>query len=135
MSGKYDDIINLPHHVSTKHKQMSMYERAAQFAPYAALTGHKDMVIESARLTDREINLDEEEREILDRKLQNVIEKMNEKPKVIFTYFIPDTKKEGGKYVKVTGIIKKIDDFEKVVYLENNTKIPIIDIVEIEIEK
>ena len=128
---KYDDIINLPHHVSTKHKQMSMYERAAQFAPYAALTGHKDMVIETARITDRELDLDEEEREILDRKLQKVIEKINEKSKVTFTYFIPDTKKEGGKYEKVTGIIKKIDDFEKVIYLENNVKIPIKNIIDI----
>ena len=89
------------------------------------------MVIETARITDRELDLDEEEREILDRKLQKVIEKINEKSKVTFTYFIPDTKKEGGKYEKITGIIKKIDEFEKIIYLENNVKIPIKNIIDI----
>ena len=129
---KYSDIINLPHHVSTKHKHMSMYERAAQFAPYAALTGHKDMVLETARLTEREIKIDEEEKEILDIKLKNVLERINEKPSITFTYFIPDSRKDGGKYVKTKGIIKKVDDFEKIIYLENNIKIPIKDIIEIE---
>ena len=135
MNNKYEDIINLPHHVSTKHKQMSMYERAAQFAPYAALTGHKDSIEETARMTERELDIDEEEKEILDRKLQNILEKINFKLMVSFTYFVPDLKKEGGRYINIIGIIKKIDNFEKVIYLDNNnnTKIPIKDIIDIQI--
>lgn len=128
---KYEDIINLPHHVSTKHPQMSLYERSAQFAPYAALTGHGDAIKETGRLTTERIDLDEEEKEILDRKLQIIYNKFNSITDVTFTYFIPDMKKEGGKYVDVTGKIKKIDMYKKMIILEDNTEIPINEIVEI----
>ena len=132
---KYEDIINLPRHVSTKHPQMSLYERSAQFAPYAALTGHGDAIKETGRLTTERIELDEEEKEILDRKLQIIYNKFNSIADVTFTYFIPDMKKEGGKYVDVTGKIKKIDMYKKMIILEDNTEIPINDIINILIDK
>ena len=128
---KYEDIINLPHHVSKKHPQMSLYERSAQFAPYAALTGHGDAIKETARLTSKRIELDEEEKEILDRKLQILCEKIESKPQVSFTYFIPDLKKDGGKYVDITGIVKKIDDYKNLIILEDGMQIPIREIIEI----
>ena len=128
---KYEDIINLPHHVSKKHPQMSLYERSAQFAPFAALTGHEAAINETARLTNSKMELDEEEKEILDRKLEIIREKLNLKPQVTITYFIKDLKKEGGKYIDITGIIKKIDDFEHVIILEDKTQILIDDIIDI----
>ena len=131
---QYEDIINLPHHVSKKHPQMTLYERSAQFAPYAALTGHGDAIKETGRLTTARIELDEEEKEILDRKLQIIYNNFNSVKTVTFTYFIPDVKKEGGKYVSVTGIIKKIDTYKKMIILEDNTEIPIKEIVDISSE-
>lgn len=128
---KYDDIINLPHHVSKKHKQMSLYERSAQFAPFAALTGHEDAINETARLTNSKIELDEEEKEILDRKLQVIQEKIKDRINVNITYFVPDLKKEGGKYINVKGIIKKIDDYKHAIILEDKKEIPISDIIDI----
>ena len=89
---KYEDIINLPHHVSEKHPQMSLYERSAQFAPYAALTGHGDAIRETGRLTSKRIELDEEEKEILDRKFEIVKEQIKNNIQVKITYFIPDLK-------------------------------------------
>ena len=128
---KYADIINLPHHVSKKHKQMSLYERSAQFAPFAALTGHEAAIKETARLTDSKIDFDEEEKIILDRKLKIIQEKMNEKPKITFTYFVPDFKKDGGKYFDITWIVKKIEDYKQIIILEDKTEIAIIQIIDI----
>ena len=128
--GKYDDIINLPHHVSKNYPQMSMYSRAAQFAPFAALTGYEGQIKETARLTNDRIDLDEELKSILDSKLQD---KLNTKQTVEFTYFIPDSKKDGGKYVTVAGIIKKIDEYKQVIVLENKLEIPIQEIIDISI--
>ena len=132
---KYEDIINFPHHVSKKHPQMSLYERSAQFAPYAALTGHGDAIKETSRVTSERIELDEEEKEILDRKLEIIIEKINSKPKVSFVYFIPDMKKEGGVYKKRIGIIKKINNYKKQIILEDGTEIKIQDIIDINFEE
>lgn len=131
MSVKYDDIINLPHHTSNKHPAMSLEARAAQFAPFAALTGYDEAVKETARFTDKRIVLDDEEKSILDNKLQIIQEQLLKRPEVTFTYFLPDLKKDGGKYVSVTGIVKKIDGYNQVIVLEDKTVIPIHEIVAI----
>ena len=129
--GKYDDIINLPHHESKKHPRMSNEARAAQFAPFAALTGYDDAIKETARLTSERIEINEELKAILDAKLQIIHDKISSKPEVTFTYFVPDTKKDGGSYVTVVGNVIKIDEFNQKVILENKTEIPISEIVEI----
>ena len=133
-SEKYDDIINLPHHVSKKYPQMSIDSRSAQFAPFAALTGYNDVVKETARLTSKRIELDEEQKVILDSKLQIILKELQSKPKVIFTYFIPDSRKDGGKYITVTGIVKKIDEYKQMIILEDKTEISIPEIIDIKIE-
>ena len=127
----YDDIINLPHHISKKHPQMSLYARSAQFAPFAALTGYYDAVKETERQTDKRIELDEEMKRILDSKLQIILENINKKPEVLITYFVPDSKKNGGKYVTIEGIIKKIDLFNQIIYLLDNKEISISEIIDI----
>ena len=130
---KYDDIINLPHHISKKHPQMSIYERAAQFAPFAALVGYEDAVEETARITDKRIELNEEEKNILDMKLQMLKEQMNVQiyPNITIMYFIPDLKKDGGKYIRILGTIKKIDEIKNLIILDDKTEIPIRDIINI----
>ena len=95
--GKYDDIINLPRHVSKKHPQMSLEARSAQFAPFAALTGYDEQIQETARITSKRKELNEELKEILNEKLQKIQEKINLKPELTITYFIPDLKKERRK--------------------------------------
>ena len=129
--GKYDDIINLPHHESKKHPRMTNEARAAQFAPFAALTGYDDVIKETARLTSKRIEINEELKAILDAKLQIIHDKISSKPEISFTYFVPDTKKDGGSYVTVKGNVIKIDEFSQNVILENRTEIPIAEIVEI----
>ena len=130
---KYKDIINLPHHISKKHPQMSMQNRAAQFAPFAALVGHDAAVEETARFTTEKKELDENLKEILDEKLQQIIENKNkeENQRVIITYFEADKRKDGGSYKTAIGIIKRIDDINNMLVLEDKTKIPLIDIIEI----
>lgn len=128
---QYDDIINLQHHVSKKHPQMSLYARSAQFAPFAALTGYEDAVKETARETSERIEIEDELKSILDSKLQIILEQIKNKPEVSFTYFIEDSKKDGGEYVTVTGLVKKVDLYNQYVYLVNNTKIPINEIIDI----
>lgn len=129
--GKYDDIINLPHHISKKHPQMTLEARAAQFAPFAALTGYDDAVKETARLTNERIDLDEEAKMMLDAKLQVIREQLSEKPLVTITYFVPDAKKDGGKYVTTNGSVKKIDDYKHLIILDNSVEIPIDEIIDI----
>ena len=130
---KYDDIINLPRHVSKKHPQMSVEERAAQFAPFAALVGYEDEVEETARITEKRIELNEEEKKILDTKLQMLNEQIKVQiyPNITIMYFIPDLKKDGGKYIKVSGVIKKVDEFKQLIILDDKTEIPIKDIIKI----
>lgn len=128
---KYDDIINLEHHVSKVHKQMSLENRSAQFAPFAALTGYEDEVKEKERTTEEKIEIDEEWRAILDEKIQLIQGKIKEQPKIEITYFIPDNKKQGGKYQKVIGNIKQIDNYNKNIILTNGIRITIDEIIDI----
>lgn len=134
MTSAYDDIINLPHHVSSKHPHMPLMDRAAQFAPFAALSGHGDAVKETARLTDRRIELDELEKEALREKLNLIVELLDENPEVTLTFFIPDDKKDGGAYLSVTGHVKKIDEYQRLICMTDGAKIPIDEIIEIESE-
>ena len=132
MNKNYDDIINLPHHVSKKRPQMTIEQRSAQFAPFAALTGYDEKVKETARLTDRKIELEDGQKEILNNKLLYILENIDSKPEITFTYFVNDTKKSGGKYIKKTGIVRKIDMIEQYVQFIDKTKIDICDIISIE---
>lgn len=129
---RYDDIINMPHHVSSKHKQMSAYDRAAQFSPFAALTGHSAAVAETARLTERRIELDENAREELDRKLQMIMKDPQTAGDVQITYFIPDKLKSGGKYVTAKGRLIGISSIRRQIIMAEDTVIPIDDITDIE---
>ena len=131
---KYSDIINLPHHVSTKHPHMSREQKAAQFAPFAALTGFDDDVKETARLTDRRIEIDDGLKEVLNSKLNILNDNIKNKPLARFTYFIKDVKKDGGKYIEVEDNVKKINIFDNYILLVNNTKIIISDIIDIEVK-
>ena len=133
-TGKYEDIINLPHHVSKKHSPMSMEERSAQFAPFSALVGYEDEIEETARLTDKRILLDEEAKKDLDIKLQMLKDQMKVQiyPKVTIMYFIPDLKKDGGRYIQISGVIKKIDEFKQLIVLDDKAEIPINEIVSID---
>jgi len=131
MNKNYDDIINLPHFESKKHPRMSLDARSAQFAPFAALTGYEDAVKETARLTDKKIEIDDELKQILNNKLQYILENNDINPEVIFTYFVADKRKTGGKYEEKEGNIKKIDNINGYVILKDKTKIIIDDIINI----
>lgn len=126
--GNYDDIINLSHHESTKHPRMSALNRAAQFSPFAALTGHEAAISETARLTNTRLELDEDRKEELDEQLQIIREHISLEPEVSITYFVPDTQKEGGSYLQVIGVIKRLDDIDHKIVMKNGTVIPINDI-------
>jgi len=128
---RYDDIIHLPHHVSDNHPQMDILDRAAQFAPFAALTGHDAAIKETARLTEERMELDDNSKEILDEQMRNIREHISEHPMVTITYFRPDEKKDGGSYVTITGRIKKIDEYERIIVLEDGIIIPVNEIVEV----
>ena len=128
--GNYDDIINLKRPIS-KHPKMSLYKRSAQFAPFAALTGYEGQVKETARLTDRRIELDEEMKLILDLKIQVIKEMLSDNPEVEITYFIPDTRKDGGKYETIINNVKKIDSYNEHIIMQNNLKIEIKEIINI----
>ena len=128
---KYDDIINLPHHFSKTRKPMPMINRAAQFAPFAALTGHDEAIAETARQTAPRRILSSDEQEILSKRLAYAIDHIGERPNLTFTYFIPDTLKDGGRYVTITGVIRKYDALEKTVVLENNEILLIDNILSI----
>lgn len=127
---EYDDIIDLPHHQSATRPHMSLHDRAAQFSPFAALTGYEAAVSETARLTEGKIELDEDARAALDEKLQFLQESAGEQ-QVSVTYFQPDIKKQGGAYLTVSGIIKKINSYERVIMLEDGTSISVDDILDI----
>lgn len=128
----YEDIINLPHYVSSKRPQMSRIDRAAQFAPFAALTGHDEAIKETARLTDAKIELDESTLSILNDKLQIILDNLDTEPAVTVTYFKADTKKAGGAYIDHTGIVKRIDDYERTVIFTDKTVICIENIFAID---
>ena len=124
----YDDIINMPHHVSTTHPQMSMHDRSAQFSPFAALTGHGDAVKETARLTDEKLELTEDEIPALNQKLNFLAEHAEERPEITVEYFVPDEKKSGGAYITVTGNFRRIDEYSQTIIIDGGEEIPIRDI-------
>ena len=128
----YADIINLPHHELTTRQRMPLINRAASFAPFAALTGYDEAVKETARLTDERIELEEGTKIILNDKLQLALEKADLEPVITVTYFLPDKRKKGGAYLDYTGTIKRIDEYERKVIFTDKTVIPIDDIYEIE---
>ena len=115
-----------------KRQRMSMIDRAAQFSPFAALTGHNAAIIESARLTDRQIELDEGTKSIINEKIQMISDYLSEKPTIIITHFEPDVKKDGGAYLNTTGTVKRIDDFKREIILTDGTIISIERISDIE---
>ena len=132
ISHKYDDIINLPHHVSKKHPQMSLHDRAAQFSPFAALTGHKAAINETARLTDEKQILSEDVIAKLNEQLNLIKENIGTNQTVTIPYFVPDDKKSGGAYISHTGVVKKIDEYNHTVILTDKTVIPIEQISEMQ---
>ena len=132
MQNNYDDIIDLPHHVSATRPQMSMMDRAAQFSPFAALTGYDAAIKETARLPDQKIDLDDYEKEEINDKIQLITEHLGEDFEVVITYFQPDSRKAGGAYVDAVGIVKKIDEYDRVIILQDGKKIPIDDILDID---
>lgn len=129
---RYDDIINLPHHVSDKHPQMPISDRAAQFSPFAALSGFGDAIEETARVTEERIELDDSQKAELDLKLRMLQELLPQRPEVSIVYFVPDERKDGGAYRTVTGRIIKMDDVSRIIVLDTDTEIPIDDIWGIE---
>ena len=132
MNRKYNEIMGLPHHVSKTRPQMPMSDRAAQFAPFAALTGYDAAIKETGRLTDERIELDVEALSALDMKYQLLMEALDEAPEVTITYFQPDERKAGGKYVSAVGADKKIDDFERRITMRDGTRIPMDDVLSID---
>lgn len=129
----YEDIINLPHHVSAVHPPMPLSDRAAQFAPFAALTGYGEVIKETARQTDRKPELTEDEKQALDYKLQMAVSLPGEKPMVTVTYFVPDRKKAGGSYHRVWGKIRKTDTDSRKLIMENGEQIELDLVVDIHI--
>ena len=128
----YEDIVNLPPHISKKRPQPSMMDRAARFAPFAAITGYEEMVLEEARITEERIDLDEGTLSILNEKLNMIQEFIDEEPEIKITYFEPDKKKSGGAYIDITGTVKRIDEYECLVIMTDGKKIRIEDIYGLE---
>ena len=131
-TNKYDSIMNLPHHISKARPQMPMSDRAAQFAPFAALTGYDSAIKETGRLTDEKIELDEEALTALDMRYQLLTDALETRPEVTITFFQADERKEGGAYLTVTGTVKKIDTFERLITMQDGTKIPMDDVLSME---
>lgn len=129
---RYDDIIDLPHHQSASRHHISLYDRAAQFSPFAALTGYDDAVKEAARMTDTKAELDEYEKAAINERLNKIQDTLDEQPEVSITYYLPDKKKSGGAYIMVTGYVKKVDEYERIVVMRDGTNVPIDDISEID---
>ena len=129
--GKYDAIIGLPHHVSKKHPPMPMEKRAAQFAPFAALTGHAAAIRETARLTDEKIELDDAMKLEISDRLCELADRLPYAPPVAITYFLPDAYKSGGSYVDAVGTVRKLDAYARVIVMQDGRKIPIDDVLEV----
>lgn len=132
MASEYDDIIDLAHHVSATRPHMTMRDRAAQFSPFAALTGYGDAVRETARLTDGRIELDESKKTALGFRLRSVAENLARRPRVELTYFLPDGRKAGGAYVMVSGEVKTVDETQRAVVMCDGTRVPIDEIIDVE---
>ena len=135
MSGKYDDIIALPHPEPRTHSRMSLHDRAAQFSPFAALTGHSAAIAETGRLTDSRITLDESEMARVDAALQRLRELLPQEPVASITYFVPDERKAGGSYQTITGTARRIDTANGVLLLTDQRAIPIPDILAVAIQE
>ncbi|MBP3462984.1 MAG: hypothetical protein J6K45_00635 [Clostridia bacterium] len=131
MVSKYDDIINMPRHISKTRPQMSLYNRSAQFAPFAALTGYEEMVKETARLTDNKIEIDDGLRNIINKKLNIIREHLKEKPEITITYFVKDRKKSGGQYLTLKCVIRRIDLVNQEIILNDRSVIKLDDIINI----
>ena len=123
-SEDYSDIINLPHHVSRNHPPMPMMNRAAQFAPFAALTGYEAVIQETGRLTDEFIELSDDDKERLNQMIAELMEKIEEHPSVTVTYFKPDSRKAGGSYATISGRLKSVDEIQQILFMEDGTTIP-----------
>ena len=129
---KYADIIDLPHHRSPTRPHMSNYDRAAQFSPFAALTGYEAAVEETARLTDAKLEMTEDKKQMLDEKLRLLLDAADHPPAVRITYFIPDSRKDGGAYETVTGRIKSLDPYGGHIILTDKRTVPLADLWDIE---
>ncbi len=127
----YERIINMPHPVSQRHPQMSLYDRAAQFSSFAALTGHSDAIEETARLTDFMIKLDESQVDLINNKLSEIMSKPRNERNITLTYFKPDSKKSGGAYVTVSGAVKTIDTVSEKIIFTDGTEIPAENVIDI----
>ena len=131
--GKYDDILNMPHHVSSTRPHMSMRDRAAQFSPFAALVGYDDAVKETARLTNEKQELTADKITDLNQKIAFLTENADERPEITIEYFIPDEKKSGGRYVTLSGNFRRIDEYNHNMVFTSGEEIPLNDIFDIEI--
>lgn len=129
---KYKDIINLPHKQSSKRPHMSLLDRAAQFAPFAALVGYDDAIKETGRLTDDRIELSEENLATLNSRYQILVDHLDEEPEVTITYFVPDIYKTGGSYITKTGVVKKLDAYERLITMTDGAKIQMDDVLTLE---
>lgn len=128
---KYDSIINLPHYELRNHQRMSVESRAAQFSPFAALTGYSDSVKETARLTDKKRDLSEDMKSKIDMKLQLIEDHINERPEITVLYFVKDKKKSGGEYLEYTGKVRRIDIVNKNIIFTDKNIICLDDIFDI----
>ena len=133
MKTPYDDIIHLPHHQSTKHPPMSISARAAQFAPFAALVGYDEQVAEAGRLTESQIILNEDQLTELNQQLQILNSMLGQNPPATITYFVPDKHKEGGRYITSTSCVKKIDCYNRLLILSDDTEIGLDYITKIDL--
>ncbi len=135
MKNNYDDIIGLSHHVSQNRPHMNAHDRAAQFAPFSALTGYGAIVSEEARKTDLRIELDEYEKELINSRILRIIELIEDYPQIRATYFLPDERKSGGCYVSIDGCVETVDEYEKTLILTDASVIPIEDLISITIKE
>ena len=129
---KYKDIINRPHKQSSKRPHMSLLDRAAQFAPFAALTGYDDAIKETGRLTDERIEMSEEKLAVLNERYQILVDHLGDEPEVTITYFVPDIYKTGGSYITTTGVVKKLDTYERLITMVDGSRILMDDVLTLE---
>ena len=135
MNEKYKDMLHLPHPVSATHPRMALQDRAAQFSPFAALAGYDDALRETARRTDRFVELDEDRKQEIDRQISYLQQHLLDTVPVKIIYFVPDEKKEGGAFVQKTGYVKKLDSYRKTILLTDDTCIDMEKITEIQITR
>ena len=135
MSGKYDAIMDLPHPTSTRHPRMPIQDRAAIFSPFAALSGYGAAIAETARRTDRRIELGEDTKAELDRKQAILLEHITEQPEITVTWFQPDETKDGGTYAAITGRLKKIDGLARILWMTNGCAIPLENIIDLQMKR